>query len=137
MTRTADTARRTTRGRQLGTLLSAVAAALAVWVVSVPIAGLDLRVGDTATARTIGPFSVVMVSLLAGVAAWSLLILLDRHPHNGRRIWHGTALTVLALSLLGPVFMGASGGVLLSLIAMHLAVGATLILGLAPRRATE
>ena len=113
-------------------IAGAAVAALAIWVVAVPIARLDLTVGSGATARTVGPVSVVVVALLAGGLAWALLALLDRRLRHGRRAWRVTAWTLLALSLLGPVGMGATAGVVVSLVAMHLAVGATLILGLAP-----
>lgn len=114
------------------TVLGAAVVALAIWVVAVPIAGLDLTVGSGATARNVGPVSVVVVALLAGGLAWALLALLGRRLRHGRRAWRVTAWTLLALSLLGPVSMGATAGVVVTLVAMHLAVGTTLILGLAP-----
>jgi hypothetical protein len=113
-------------------IAGAAVAALAIWVIAVPIAGLDLTVGSGATARTVGPVSAVVVALLAGGLAWALLALLGRRLRHGRRAWRVTAWTLLALSLLGPVGMGATAGVVVTLVAMHLAVGTTLILGLAP-----
>jgi hypothetical protein len=112
-------------------IAGAAVAALAIWAIAVPIAGLDLMVGSGATARTVGPVSVVVVALLAGGLAWALLALLGRRLRHGRRAWRVTAWTLLALSLLGPVGMGATAGVVVTLVAMHLAVGTTLILGLA------
>lgn len=121
------------RGRRAATLGLAVIAGLAVWVVSDPVAGLDLAVGTPPTTRTVGPASIVVAALVAGAAGWALLAFLESwRQHRGRRAWRITAWTVLALSLLGPPSSGATGGVLASLIAIHLAVGATLILGLAP-----
>ena len=123
---------RPTPTRGAVTLAGGAVAALAIWVVSVPVAGLDLTVGSGSEARTVGPVSVVVVPLLVGGLAWALLALLGRRLRNGRRVWRVTAWTALALSLVGPVTMGATGSVVASLVAMHIAVGATLIFGLAP-----
>jgi hypothetical protein len=108
-----------------------------VWLVSDPLVGIDLSAGTGETARTVGPPSIVVAAVLTGMAGWGLLAFLERRLPRGRRIWQITAWTVLALSLLGPVSAGATGGVLVSLIAMHVAVGATLVLGLAGRAADD
>lgn len=118
--------------RRSVTLVLAATAALVVWAVGVPLAGLDLTVGSGATAQSVGPASVVVVPLLAGGVAWALLALLESRLRNGRRVWRITAWTMLALSLLGPVGAGAAGKVLGVLVAMHLVAGVTLIVGLAP-----
>jgi hypothetical protein len=130
----ADPATRGSAGRRAVTLLAAPAVALAIWVVSVPIAGLDLTVGSGSSALTVHAGSVAAVALLMGAAAWALLAFLERLGRGGVRAWRITAWAVLALSLLGPVSMGASVAVLASLLAMHVAVGLTVILGLAPAR---
>jgi hypothetical protein len=118
--------------RRAGTLALAAGAALVVWAIGVPLAGLDLTVGSGAAAQSVGPASVVVVPLLAGGAAWALLALLESRLRHGRRSWRITAWTLLALSLLGPAGADASGKVLGVLVAMHLVVGVTLIVGLAP-----
>ncbi len=133
MTQMVTATRRTTRQRSLrnaATLVGAVVAGLAVWVVSVPVAGVDLTVGSGPSAQTVGPLSVALTAALAGGVGWALLALLGGQLRDGRRTWRIIAGLVLAVSLLGPVSMGAAGAVLVSLIAMHLAVGGTLILGL-------
>jgi Family of unknown function (DUF6069) len=114
----------------------AAAAGLAVWLVSGPVGGIDLIVGTGASARTVGPPSIIFAAVVAGCAAWALLAVLERHVRRGRRVWQVTTWTVLVLSLLGPLSAGASGMVLGALIAMHVAVGATLIAGLAHRGRT-
>ncbi|MBF9127955.1 hypothetical protein I0C86_02930 [Plantactinospora sp. S1510] len=118
--------------RRAVTLVLAASAALVIWTVGVPIAGLDLTIGSGAAAQSVGPASVVVVPLLAGGAAWALLALLEGRLGNGRRVWRITAWTLLALSLLGPAGADAPGKVLGVLLAMHLVVGVTLIVGLAP-----
>jgi hypothetical protein len=125
---------RSNRIRPWATIAGAVGAALVVWVLSVPVAGVDLTVGSGSSRQTVGPAAVAVVSLLAGVAAWALLALLERRFRAGCRAWRITAWTVLALSLLGPLGAGATGAVLAILVAMHVVVGVTLIVGLAPLR---
>ena len=137
MTHTMTTSRTAVRRpglRNTTTLLGAALVALAGWMLSVQVAGVDLTVGSGDAAQTIGPASVAVVPILAGGAAWALLTLLDKRLSNGYRTWRIIAGAVLALSLLGPVSTGAAGGVLATLLAMHLAVGATIIFGLAPVR---
>lgn len=119
--------------RRALTLGLAVSAGLLVWLVSSPLAGVDLTVGTGTTALTVGPASIVITALAAGGAGWALLALLERRSPRGRNIWRVTGWTVLTLSLLGPLSAGATGAVLASLVAMHIAVGTTLVLGLAPR----
>jgi hypothetical protein len=119
-------------GRSAATTVAAVLAAIGVWAVSVPVAGIDLTVGAGPQARTIGPASVAVTALLAGAVGWALLAFLQGRTRRGTRTWRITAWTVLGLSLLGPLSMGAAGGTLVSLIVMHVAVGVTLIVGLAP-----
>ena len=123
-------ARRSLRG--VVALVAASAVGLVVWVVSVPIAGVDLTVGSGPRAQTVGPASVALVPLLAGGAGWALLAFLRARVRGGVRAWRITAWVVLALSLLGPASLGASGAVLVSLVAMHVTVGMTLIVGLPP-----
>lgn len=108
-----------------------VAAGLAVWVVAVPVAGIDLaaRVGGTVT--PIGPIAVAAVALLAGLAGWGLLTLLERRTAHSRRVWTATAAVGLVLSLFGPLG-GVSPAAIITLAGMHLGVGAVLI-ALLPR----
>ncbi|MEV4760572.1 DUF6069 family protein [Micromonospora sp. NPDC049559] len=123
------------RVRRAVTLAVAALAGLVVWVVGVPLAGVELTVGSGASAQSVGPASVLVTPLLVGGVGWALLAFLESRSARGRRIWRIIAWTVLAVSLLGPVGMGAGGGVLVTLLAMHLVVGVTLIFGLAPATA--
>ncbi|MEH1127906.1 DUF6069 family protein [Micromonospora sp. CPCC 206061] len=117
--------------RPWATIAAAAGAALIVWVLSVPVAGVELVVGSGPSRQSVGPGAVAVVSLLAGGAAWALLAFLAARFRGGRRAWRITAWAVLTLSLLGPVGTGATGGVLATLLAMHMVVGMTLIVGLA------
>ncbi|UUT36658.1 DUF6069 family protein [Microbacterium elymi] len=117
--------------RRSAALVGAAILALIVWLIAVPVLGLTPEVGAGATAQTIGPLAIVIVPLLAGGVAWALLAGLERMSRRGRRTWQIIGWAVLAVSLLGPLLMGATGGVLVALLIMHVLVGATLILGLA------
>ncbi|MFK3979025.1 DUF6069 family protein [Micromonospora sp. NPDC050397] len=135
MTETFEVRRSAARGsgaRRAVTLAAAAVSALAVWTVAVPVAGLDLTVGAGADARSIGPAAVALVPILAGGAGWALLAWLERRRPDGRRVWRFTAWAVLALSLVGPATAGAAAGVVATLVAMHLVVAVTLVVGLAP-----
>jgi hypothetical protein len=118
---------RPTRTRLLA-LVGAAAAALAVWALADPLAGVDLtvRTGGDGT-QQIGSGEVVLVSLLAGLAGWALLDLLERFTARAREIWTLTALVVLVLSLFGPLGAAVTASAAVVLAGMHLAVGAVLI----------
>lgn len=116
-----------TRRTRLLALVGAAAAALAVWALADPLAGVDLTVSTGGGTQEIGSGTVVLVSLLAGLAGWALLDLLERFTAHAREIWTATALVVLVVSLLGPLGAAASAAATVALAGMHLAVGAVLI----------
>jgi hypothetical protein len=138
MTTTTTRTRSTTTGRvshRALTVAAAILAAAVVWFVAVPVAGLDLlvRPGGGAT-QHVGIGSVLTVSLLAALLGWGLLTLLERLlPAHARTVWTVVAVTVLVLSLAGPLTGGTTAAVTVTLSLMHVAVGAALILGLRRR----
>jgi Family of unknown function (DUF6069) len=75
----------------------------------------------------------VIAAVLAALAGWGLLALLERFTARPRTIWTAIAVLVGLLSLVGPLSTIASTTVAngLSLALMHLAVAAVLIPGLA------
>jgi hypothetical protein len=77
---------------------------------------------------------VVVTALVAGLAAWGLLALLERTVSRPARTYRIIALTVLAISLAGPLGSGVDTSSRLVLLGMHLTVGAALIIGLPCRR---
>lgn len=120
--------------RRIAAVGGGAAAALAVWVLSGPIAGVDLTVRTGGTAGPVGPVAVAAAALVAGLAGWALLALLERITARAGRIWTVTAAVLLVASLTGPLAAAVSGPAgILALAAMHLATGAVLISGL-PRR---
>ena len=126
-------ARRAERGRRrLAVLALAVLAGLATWAVAVLLLGVPLaaRTGPTVTA--IGPVSVTVVAAVVGGAGWLARAMLERVTVHARRVWTVLASMVLVLSLLGPL-TGVGGAAIGSLVALHLVVGLTILLGLRGR----
>ncbi len=77
----------------------------------------------------INAVSVALTALVAALAGWALLAVLERITARPRRIWYPVALAVFILSLLGP--LGGTGtGARLGLAALHVTVGTIVILGL-------
>ncbi|SNT60549.1 hypothetical protein SAMN05421812_112123 [Asanoa hainanensis] len=122
----AECARKRRRARGLA-VVAAAAATFTVWTIADPIAGVDLIVDQGSGATTVTPVAVVLVTVLAGLAGWGLLAVLERWTKGGTRTWTLIASTVLAFSLLGPIGSGVGAGAKLALLAMHLATGAVLI----------
>jgi hypothetical protein len=111
-----------------------VLAALAVWGLSELIFGIDVRQPafgtDPPQDLTAGP--VVVASLVAGLAAWLALALLERLTRHARAAWITLATLVLAASLGAPLSgRGIDGESRLVLMLLHLTVGALLIVLLA------
>jgi hypothetical protein len=125
-------ARRTGRAITVG---AGAAGALLLWAVNDPWAGVDLAVRQGDTIRHIGPAAVVLTALVAGLAGWGLLAVLERTVRRPARTFRIIALIVLALSLAGPLGSGVDTSSRLALLGMHTTVGAALILGLPGRRA--
>ncbi|MBB4919061.1 DUF6069 family protein [Streptosporangium saharense] len=115
--------------RRTLTVLAAPVAALSVWILAVPVAGttLNVRMGDAT--QTVEAVPVAVSSLLAGLAGWALLAILERLTSRPRRVWTTIAVTVWILSLLGPLNSAVATPATLVLLLMHLTVGAIVILG--------
>ncbi len=128
-TTTLQTARPSIRTALLG-VLGAVVAAIAVWAVAT-VAGVDLavRFGDGAPID-VTVVSVAMASLVASLAGWGLLVVLGLFTAQARTVWTVIASIATLASLGGPLSTTASSAAKVSLIAMHLAVAAVLILTL-------
>jgi hypothetical protein len=111
-----------------------VLATLAVWGISELVFGVDVRQPAFGPGvpqdLTAGP--IVVASLVAGLAAWLALAVLERLTHHARAAWVGLATLVLVASLGAPLSgRGIDGGSRLVLALLHLTVGALLIVLLA------
>jgi hypothetical protein len=112
----------------------AVLAALAVWAISELVFGVDVRQPAFGPGvpqdLTAGP--VVVASLVAGLAAWLALAVLERLTRHARTAWVALATLVLVASLGAPLSgRGIDGESRLVLALLHLTVGALLIVLLA------
>ncbi|RIQ37416.1 DUF6069 family protein [Jiangella rhizosphaerae] len=119
----------TARRRAVLAVAGATAAATLPWAVAV-IAGADLEVTTAGVTMDVGLALVLSGALTMSLAGWGLLVWLGRRTGDARRVWTGVALTVLVLSLSGPLMADADGDAKVYLMLMHLAVGAVLIPGL-------
>jgi hypothetical protein len=111
-------------------VLAAVAAAIAGWLLADPVGGIDLTVTMNGEPTTVGPFDTGGVALAAGLAAWGVLALMERTSEQVRRPWTSLALTVLVLSLAGPLTAAETTEATLALLGLHLLVGTILIVAL-------
>ncbi|MBE1490794.1 DUF6069 family protein [Plantactinospora soyae] len=129
-----DTNRTITRrtGRAI-TVAAGSAGALLLWAVNDPWGGIDLAVRQGGGTRHIDPAAVAVSALIAGLAAWGLLALLERTVGRPVLTYRIIASIVLLLSLAAPLGSGVDTSSRLVLLGMHLTVGAILIIGL-PRR---
>jgi hypothetical protein len=123
----------TSAKRLLITVVGAPAAALVVWALEVPLAGITLTARVGGGTQTVGPEAIAVTSLLAGLAGWVLVAVLERFVARPRRIWRISAPAVLAASLTGPLGSGVGAAAVLALILLHLVVAAVLLLGLMRR----
>jgi hypothetical protein len=108
-------------------VLAAALAAVALWAIVGPVGGLDLVVRSGASTVTVGPSAIVLTAVVAGVAAWILLAVLERFAARPAHWWRVIATSVLLLSLLGPLGAAGSTSVALALVGLHLVVGVLLI----------
>ena len=111
-----------------------VLAALAVWGVSELVFGIDVRQPAFGPGvpqdLTAGP--IVVASVVAGLAAWLALAVLERLTRHARAAWVTLATLVLAASLGAPLSgRGIDEQSRLVLALLHLTVGTLLIILLA------
>jgi hypothetical protein len=109
----------------------AIAMALIVNIVILAIARIATgdypvaKVGDDV--QTIGLMPVIWVTLLAGLVAWGLLVLLERTTARAATIWLGSATVFFLLSLFGPLGQGDNTSSKVVLALMHIGAFITIV----------
>jgi hypothetical protein len=119
------------RARALA-VIAATLAALAVWLVTDPLLGVDLIVPTRPGSEelmSITPVLVAGTSLVVALAGWALLALLERFTARARTIWTAVAVLFALFSLAGPLStLGKStAATVVTLALMHVAVAAVAI----------
>ncbi|PYF95946.1 hypothetical protein SAMN05216184_12411 [Georgenia satyanarayanai] len=119
-----------TRSRRGAAVAGAAGAGLAVWLIAVPVLGVELaaRTGDGEI--VVGAPAVALAGVLAALAGWGLLALLERTGVRARKVWMTVALAALVLSLAGPIVQATTVAAGAVLVAMHVAVGTTIVVAL-------
>ncbi len=124
---TMESTGRLTHQRRRTRLLAVVGSALAavaVWAVAEFGLGINVR----EPAGDVGAANVVFASVVASLAGWALLALLERVTARAARWWPAIATTVALLSLVAPLTMpGVTTSSRVVLALLHLVVAATLI----------
>jgi hypothetical protein len=107
-----------------------VVAALALWALLAPVAGVELEALQGTRRIHVGAGSILFASAAMAFAGWGLLAVLERRTLNARKVWTILAVAACVLSLGSPLVSGIGVGAKLSLASFHLIVGATVVLGL-------
>jgi hypothetical protein len=131
MTETTYQTTRASSSSPVVTVLGAVAAAVAIWIVATLVgAELTVSFGAGQPIQKITVINVVVAALIGSLAGWGLLALLRRFTTNALAIWTVIAIIFALLSLGGPLSTISSVGTKVALVAMHLAVATVTIIGL-------
>ena len=125
----ATTARPAPRRQRAAVPVLATGAALAVWAVAAALTD-GPQIVAAATTQQVGPVEVLVSALVASLAGWGLLALLERRSAHPRRSWTTVALVALTASLAGPIGSGADATSTTTLLLLHLTVGVVVIIGL-------
>ncbi|WP_203856489.1 DUF6069 family protein [Plantactinospora mayteni] len=122
-------ASRARRARRLGVVGAAVVVTEAAFFVLRDGAGIDLAARNGGTVTQVGPVAVAVTAVLAALAAWGLLALLERFTTRARLIWTVVAVGAFGISLLGPAG-GVDPAARLGLAVLHLVPAVVLVVGL-------
>lgn len=124
---TLSTGRSAIRAR-VAAVAGALIASLAVYLLAVGPFDVDLTAATGGSPpRSINPAEVILSTLVASLAGWGLLAVLERFASRPARIWLVVALAFLALSMAGPLTGGIGTGSIVAFSIMHLAVAAVVI----------
>lgn len=102
-------------------------AATALWLVAVPLAGVELFVDQGGTIIEVNPVSVVLGSVVGGFGTMAVGWAARRWFPRPRRHFVLTTTLMLAFSLISPVTAATTTTTALWLCSMHIVVGAIAI----------
>lgn len=120
------------RRRRLAGVAAGAVGALSVWGIASPLLGVALDVRQGSSLTTVGPGSVVVMAVLAGLAAWLVLAGLEKVTKKAAAVWTTVAVVVAVLSLAGPATSAVSTDALGALVAMHLVVAGVVVATMLP-----
>jgi hypothetical protein len=103
-----------------------VAVGLLLWA-AWRLAGVDLTVRSGGQASQVGAVSVLVTTVVAGLAARAVYALMARRPRT-LRWWPFVGTTAMCVSMIGPSYL-ADGVAAVALSSMHFAVGIVLTFG--------
>jgi hypothetical protein len=110
---------------RIATVLAATAIALLGWA-AFRLLGVEL----VTEAQTVGPVDAAAAALVAALAGWGVVALLERRSARPQRAWALIGSTALSLSMLGPSRL-ADGTSAAALIALHVLVAVVVMIGFA------
>lgn len=126
------------RIRRHATVFAVTATAAASWAVVTQLAGVHLGVQLPHSApSTLGLGRTVAVASAAAGIGTAVLAMAERHLSRPRRSWITAAVAALVASLILPLGFATSASAMVSLVAIHLAVAAVTVAGLAPTASTR
>lgn len=111
-------------GRRLVAVLSAPLIAASMWAIEVKGFGahLSVRFPHGAT-EIVGVGQIVGASLVAALAGWLLLVMLEKRTANPRSRWTALAILAVVASLALPVAAATTVPATFALIGIHASVG--------------
>jgi len=122
--RTDRTHRRLVRAASIGA--AAVATTTLFGLGRAAGADMTIAVGGAAPAPFV-PTEIAVATVVIGLVGWAVLALLERFSRHAHRIWVTLAVLVVGLSM-APIWMvQARTGTRVTLVCIHLAVGAALL----------
>ncbi|GMA19615.1 DUF6069 family protein [Arsenicicoccus piscis] len=107
-------------------VLATVVCAVITWTFCVALVGVDLTVGTGNQTRIIGVVDVVVAALVAALAGFVAVALLQRVTGQARRSWTIVAVVAALASLLGPT-SATTTSAMWALISLHCVVAAVII----------
>lgn len=117
--------------RRAAVVFGAAVSALALWAG----AGGDATVRSGGSDHPVGAVAVLLTSVLAGLAGWALLAVLERMTSRGLLVWTVVAVLVFLLSLVSAAAAGVGAASVGTLLGLHCVVFAVLVAGF--RRASS